>query len=74
MIPIFRCASSLPINWYQSPVLPEKARAMAGDEGKVKIDRFDGKDFGYWKIQIKDYLYQKKLHLLLLGVKPVEIS
>ena len=33
---------------------------MAADEGKVKIEKFDGADFGFWKMQIEDYLYQKK--------------
>lgn len=31
--------------------------AMAADEGKVKIEKFDGADFGFWKMQIEDYLY-----------------
>ena len=34
------------------------------------IEKFDGKDFGFWRMQIEDYLYGKKLHLLLLGKKP----
>ena len=34
---------------------------MAADEGKVRIEKFDGADFGFWKIQLKDYLYQKGL-------------
>jgi acyl-activating enzyme 14 len=33
------------------------------------IENFDGTDFGYWKMQIEDYLYGKKLHLPLLGSK-----
>ncbi|GKA85378.1 hypothetical protein Tco_0807032 [Tanacetum coccineum] len=32
------------------------------EDGKIKIDKFDGYDFGSWKMQIEDYLYQKKLH------------
>lgn len=32
------------------------------EECKVWIEKFDGKDFRFYKIQIKDYLYQKKLH------------
>ena len=36
---------------------------MASEEGKVKIDKFNGKDFGFWKMQIEDYLYQKKITL-----------
>ena len=45
--------------------------AMAGKEGKTSgIEKFDGTDFGYWKMQIEDYLYGKKLYLSLLGRKP----
>lgn len=40
------------------------------EEGKVKIDKFDGRDFGFWKMQIEDYLYQKKLHEPLEEKKP----
>ena len=43
---------------------------MTPDEGRVKIDKFDGKDFSFWKMQIEDYVYQKKLHESLLGVMP----
>ncbi|GJT33097.1 hypothetical protein Tco_0923516 [Tanacetum coccineum] len=42
---------------------------MAKD-GKIKIDEFDGHDFGFWKIQIEDYLYEKKLHEPLAEAKP----
>ena len=47
---------------------------MAADEGKVKIEKFDGADFGFWKMQIEDYLYQKKLYQPLLGKKPDNIT
>ena len=44
---------------------------MAGEEGKgLGIEKFDGIDFAYQRIQIEDYLYRKKLHLFLLGTKP----
>ena len=44
---------------------------MAGEEGKgLGIEKFDGIDFAYWRMQIEDYLYGKKLHLPLLGTKP----
>ena len=44
---------------------------MAGEEGKaLAIEKFDGIDFGYWRMQIEDYLYGKKLHLPLLRAKP----
>jgi acyl-activating enzyme 14 len=43
---------------------------MADEIKAAGIEKFDGTDFGYWKIQIEDYLYGKKLHLPLLGSKP----
>ncbi|KHN44573.1 Retrovirus-related Pol polyprotein from transposon TNT 1-94, partial [Glycine soja] len=42
---------------------------MTLEEGKVKIEKFDGRDFSFWKMQIEDYLYQKKLYQPLSGVK-----
>ena len=47
---------------------------MAADEGKVEIEKFDGADFGFWKMLIEDYLYQKKLYQPLLGKKPDNIT
>ena len=44
---------------------------MAEEEGKAsRIEKFDGTNFEYWTMQIKDYLYGKKLHLPLLEMKP----
>ena len=34
-----------------------------------RIEKFDGTDFAYWRMQIEDYLYGRKLHLPLLGTK-----
>ena len=34
-----------------------------------EIEKFDGTNFGFWRMQIEDYLYGKKLHLPLLGEK-----
>ena len=34
------------------------------------IEKFDGTDFAYWRMQTEDCLYGKKLHLPLLGTKP----
>ena len=43
---------------------------MTEETGKAsKIEKFDGTDFGFWRMQIKDYLYGKRLHLPLLGEK-----
>ena len=47
---------------------------MALEEGKVKIEKFEGRDFSFWKMQIEDYLYQKKLHLPLSGKKPDDMK
>ncbi|RVW77417.1 Retrovirus-related Pol polyprotein from transposon TNT 1-94 [Vitis vinifera] len=44
---------------------------MAEEAGKASgIEKFDGTDFTYWRMQIEDYLYGRKLHLPLLGTKP----
>ena len=43
---------------------------MAAEEGNIKVEKFNGSDFGYWKMQIEDYLYQRKLYLPLTSVRP----
>ena len=44
---------------------------MAGEAGKAsRIEKFGRTDFGYWRMQIEDYLHGKKLHLPLLETKP----
>ncbi|RVW63690.1 Retrovirus-related Pol polyprotein from transposon TNT 1-94 [Vitis vinifera] len=44
---------------------------MTEEAGKTSgIEKFDGTDFAYWRMQIEDYLYGRKLHLPLLGTKP----
>ena len=40
----------------------------------MRIEKFDGSDFGFWKMQIEDYLYQKKLYLPLTGQKPTDMA
>ncbi|WVY98456.1 hypothetical protein V8G54_030607 [Vigna mungo] len=47
---------------------------MVVDEGKIKIEKFNGTEFGFWKMQIKDYLYQKKLYQPLSGHRPVNMK
>lgn len=39
------------------------------DEEELEIKKFDGKDFGFWKMQIEDYLYLRKKHPPLSGKK-----
>nr|XP_010324808.1 uncharacterized protein LOC104648696 [Solanum lycopersicum] len=40
------------------------------DSLKHGIEKFDGSDFSFLKMQIKDYLYQNDLHEPVIGVKP----
>ena len=48
---------------------------MVEETGKTsRIEKFDGTNFGFWRIQNEDYLYGKKLHLLLLGEKPATMK
>ena len=48
---------------------------MFGEKIKgSRIEKFDGTDFGYWRMQIEDYLYGKKLHLPFLSEKPKSMS
>jgi len=30
---------------------------MTLEEGNLRIEKFDDNDFGFWKMQIEDYLY-----------------
>jgi hypothetical protein len=43
---------------------------MAGEEGKIGIEKFNSTDFGYWKVHFEDILYGKDLHPPLLGEQP----
>jgi len=40
--------------------------AMAED-GKFRVEKFNGQNFSLWKMQMEDYLYQKDLYLPLGG-------
>ena len=37
------------------------------DEGKLRVDKFNGQNFQLWKMQMEDYLYQKDLWKPLEG-------
>ncbi|RVW61281.1 Retrovirus-related Pol polyprotein from transposon TNT 1-94 [Vitis vinifera] len=44
---------------------------MAEEAGNTsRIVKFDDTNFAYWRMQIEDYLYGRKLHLPLLETKP----
>ena len=48
---------------------------MAEEAGNSsELEKFNGIDFAYWRMQIEDYLYGRKLHLPLLGTKPEAIK
>ncbi|GKE20641.1 hypothetical protein Tco_1432153 [Tanacetum coccineum] len=44
------------------------------EDGRVKIECFDGRDFGFFEMRIKVYLYQNKLHEPLSETKPIGIK
>ena len=44
--------------------------AMATEDVKVKTEKFDGANFSFWKMQIEDYLYLKKMDQPLSRNKP----
>ena len=35
------------------------------DDGKFRVEKFNGKKFPLWKMKMEDYLYQKDLYLPL---------
>ena len=37
------------------------------EDGKFRIEKFNGQNFSLWKMQMEDYLYQKDLYLPLGG-------
>ena len=48
---------------------------MAEEAGNSsELEKFNGIYFAYWRMQIEDYLYGRKLHLPLLGNKPEAIK
>ena len=41
-------------------------RIMTSEEGSAQdLTKFDGSDCSFWRMQVEDYLYSKKLHLAL---------
>jgi len=39
------------------------------EEGKFRVEKFNGQNFQLWKMQMEDYLYQKDIYLLLNGIE-----
>ena len=44
------------------------------NSSKLGIEKFDGSDFNFLKMQVEDYLYLKDLHEPLIGVKPESMT
>jgi hypothetical protein len=46
------------------------------EDGKFRVDKFNGQNYQLWKMQMEDYLYQKDLFLPLSGVakKPMAMK
>lgn len=32
------------------------------DDGRSRVDKFNGQNYSLWKMQMEDYLYQKDLY------------
>ncbi|KAG9444911.1 hypothetical protein H6P81_016251 [Aristolochia fimbriata] len=48
---------------------------MAKKSSKTgKIEKFDGSNYQWWRMQIEDHLYEKQLHLPIIGVKLAEMK
>ena len=43
-------------------------------DGRVMIDKFDGSDFRFWRMQIEDVYYRKKLHEPVSKIKPKDMK
>ena len=54
-------------------MVSEWLEKMGGDN-KLRIEKFNGKDFTYWLMQITDYLQSRKLVKSLKGKKPDTMS
>ena len=37
------------------------------EDGKFRVEKFNGQNYQLWKMQMEDYLYQKDLYLPLGG-------
>ena len=44
------------------------------EEGKTKIEKFNGENFSFWKMQMEDYLFQKDLYLPLERKTPKDMT
>jgi hypothetical protein len=47
---------------------------MVVEEAKTGIEKFNGTDFGYWKMQIEDILYGNDFYQPVLGEQPDDMD
>ena len=47
---------------------------VMAEDGKITIEKFNGKDFSWWKMQVEDLLVQKELDVVLSGERPESIK
>ena len=62
------CVFSYPLQ--ESLTVESESHSQVGamaDDGKLRVDRFNGQNFQLWKMQMEDYLYQKDLWKPLEG-------
>ena len=44
------------------------------EDGKFRVEKFNGQNYQLWKMQMEDYLYQKDLYLPLGGKERKSMS
>ena len=71
---VFSCLFAVPILTSGIRTKVEVRSIQEMDENKVSMSRFDGRDFGYWKIQIEALLCQKDIEDALLETKTESIT
>ena len=47
---------------------------MADSSKTGKIEKFDGTNYQWWRMQIEDHLFEMQLHQPLVGTKPEAMS
>lgn len=47
---------------------------MMSEDTKIRIEKFEGQDFAWWKMQVEDLLCQKDLLQVLTGNKPEKVK
>ena len=43
-------------------------------EDKIKIEKFNGTNYSFWKMQMEDVLFQRDLYQPIIGSKPTDME